>query len=221
MPLQNRVTPFAEIVAIPERGTMLGNRGGRLHDAAQRIGGRRWASRRWICCELAFKGRRRPVMGPGYTELFFLDEVTALAAGHRPCFECRRAEAKAFAAAFSAGQGSAKVLDADAMDDILQADRLEGRRQRRRTMPLGDLPIGSMIAIGEEAFGRHRAGWLRWSASGWASAELQLPEYVSALTPSSIVAALRQGYVPRWHGSFIVTGEPAEGASFRPKSRNP
>jgi len=199
MPLQNRVTPFAEIVAIPERGTMLGNRGGRLHDEQQRIGGRRWASRRWICCELAFKGRRRPVMGKGYTELFFLDEVTALAAGHRPCFECRRAEAKAFAAAFSAGQGTKQILDADAMDEILQADRLEGRRQRRRMMLLGGLPIGSMIAIGEESFGRHATGWLRWSAEGWIKAGFQPQEYVSVLTPSSIVAALREGFVPRWH----------------------
>ena len=201
MPLQNRVTPFAEIVAIPERGTMLGNRGGRLHDDRQRIGGRRWASWRWICCELAFKGRRRPVMGPGYTELFFLDEVTALAAGHRPCFECRRAEAKAFAAAFSKGQGVERMLDADAMDEILQRDRLEGRGQRLRSMPAGALPTGSVIAIGEVAFARHLAGWLRWSAAGWAKVEVQLPELVSALTPSSIVAALREGYVPRWHAS--------------------
>jgi len=201
MPLQNRVTPFGEIVAIPERGTMLGNRGGRLHDDRQRIGNRRWASRRWICCELAFKGRQRPVMGPGYTELFFLDEVTALAAGHRPCFECRRAEAKAFAAAFSAGQGAAEVLGADAMDEILQRDRLEGRRQRRRTMPAATLPAGSMIAIGEEAFGRHALGWLRWSAAGWTRAVPQTREYVSVLTPSSIVAALREGYLPRWHPS--------------------
>jgi len=201
MPLQNRVTPFAEIVAIPERGTMLGNRGGRLHDAERRLGLRRWASRRWICCELAFKGRRRPVMGPGYTELFFLDEVTALAAGHRPCFECRRAEAKAFAAAFSAGQGAGRVLDADAMDEILQRDRLEGRRQRRRTMPHANLPVGTMIGLGGDAYGRHDSGWLLWSAAGWTKINLKPPEHVSVLTPSSIISALRGGFTMRWHAS--------------------
>ena len=106
MPLQNRVDPWGELHAVAARGTMMGNRGGRIHDEHRSLGARRWTSRRWICCELAFKGWWRPVMGRGYTELFFLDEVTALAAGHRPCFECRRAEAKAFAAAFSAGQGA-------------------------------------------------------------------------------------------------------------------
>ena len=107
-PLANRVDPSGAIQAVAARGTLMGNRGGRIHLAADpetgegpRLGRRRWASRQWICCVLAFKGRRRQVMGPGYTELFFLDEATALAAGHRPCFECRRAEALAFAEAWA------------------------------------------------------------------------------------------------------------------------
>ena len=96
-PLQNRVTPFGEIVALVARGTMMGNRGGCLHDAEGRLGRRRCASRRWICCVLDFKGRHRQVITPGrYMELFFLDEATALAAGHRPCAECSHADYRAF-----------------------------------------------------------------------------------------------------------------------------
>jgi len=100
MPLQNRVTPFGELIVTPARGTLMGNRGGRMHADHKTLGSRRWASRQWICCVLAFKGRHRQVWGEGSTELFFLDEVTALAAGHRPCFECRREDAERFAALF-------------------------------------------------------------------------------------------------------------------------
>ena len=104
MPLQNRVSPFGELFAASARGTLLGNRGGRIHRDDRTLGKRRFASRQWICCVLEFKGRRRKVWGDSYTELFFLDEPTALAAGHRPCFECRRAEARAFADAWARGQ---------------------------------------------------------------------------------------------------------------------
>src|SRR6185312_7493852 len=89
MSLQNRVDPYGELLATPARGTMFGNRGGKFHRDDKRLASRRWVSRQWICCVLKFKGRQRNVWGRYYTELFFLDEVTALAAGHRPCFECR------------------------------------------------------------------------------------------------------------------------------------
>ena len=92
MPLQNRVDPWGEIRAVPERGTMLGNRGGRFHRDDRSLGKRRWASHHWICCELHYRDMHHEAMGKGYTSLFFLDEVTALAAGHRPCFFCRRKE---------------------------------------------------------------------------------------------------------------------------------
>jgi hypothetical protein len=101
MPLQNRVTPFGEFIATPARGLLMGNRGGRLHDDARTLGARRWASKQWICCNLDFDDRHRAVWANGYSELFFLDEVTAFAAGHRPCFECRRREAEHFAALFA------------------------------------------------------------------------------------------------------------------------
>ena len=100
MPLQNRVDPFGELFATPSRGLFMGNRGGRIHTDDRKLTKRRWASRQWICCVLDFKSRQRDVWGRYYTELFFLDEVTALAAGHRPCFECRRKDAEAFASAW-------------------------------------------------------------------------------------------------------------------------
>src|SRR5260370_40328038 len=99
-PLQNRVDPFGEFHAVANRGALMGNRGGRLHHDDKTLGGRRWPSKRWLICACAFKGRRRTVWGASYTELFFLDEPTALAAGHRPCFECRHEAAKAFLSAF-------------------------------------------------------------------------------------------------------------------------
>ena len=105
MPLQNRVTPFGDLSAAPARGTFMGNRGGRFHTDARTLTARRWASRQWICCVLDFKRRQRDVWGRYYTELFFLDEPTALAAGHRPCFECRRKEAQVFAARWQQASG--------------------------------------------------------------------------------------------------------------------
>jgi len=121
--LQNRVTPFGEIVATPARGLSMGNRG-ILHDDRRRLGRRRWTHKAWICCVTEFRGRRRQVMAPGrYTELFFLDEAVALAAGHRPCFECRRAAANAFAACWG---GEPRAPD---MDRVLHAERLAGNRQ--------------------------------------------------------------------------------------------
>src|SRR5262249_5883937 len=105
MPLQNRVTPFGALVATSARGTIYGNRGGRFHRDDRTLGTRRWASRQWICCVLSFKGRRHEVWGRRYTALFFVDEVTALAAGHRPCFECRRAAATAFAEGWAQTKG--------------------------------------------------------------------------------------------------------------------
>jgi hypothetical protein len=148
MPLQNRVTPFGEIVAIPERGTMMGNRG-ILHDAHQRLR-RQWAGRAWICCLLEFRGRRDPVMAPGhYTRLFFLDELTALAAGHRPCAYCRRDEYNAFRAAWAEGNphlGPGEALRAPQMDALLQQERIgPGLSKRLHPVTLETLPDGVFV----------------------------------------------------------------------------
>src|SRR5215813_8754404 len=149
MPLQNRVDPFGELFTAPARGTFMGNRGGRFHTAARTLTARRWASRQWICCVLAFKGRRRDVWGRFYTELFFLDEVTAFAAGHRPCFECRRKDAERFALLFS---GRKQRASAAAMDKILQAERLDGKAKRSHRAKLDTLPDGAMISVDGQAF---------------------------------------------------------------------
>lgn len=147
MPLQNRVAPLGDIVASPERGLFTGNRG-IIHDPQTRtLLTRRWASQAWLICSLQWRGVRRTLMSAGsWTELFFLDEATALAAGHRPCFLCRRAAAQAFRAVFPAnGQGG--TPKAHHIDAILHEEPLDGRRKRLHdlTSPAADLPDGAMI----------------------------------------------------------------------------
>ncbi len=129
MPLQNRVTPTGDIIATPHRGMFTGNRG-IIHDPATKTLTRRWASQAWLTCVCEFKGRRREVMGGrSWTELFFLDEATALAAGHRPCFFCRRDDAIRFRAAWQEGNGVRRVLARD-IDAVLHRERLSDGKKR-------------------------------------------------------------------------------------------
>lgn len=200
MALQNRVDPFGELIATPARGLMFGNRGGRFHRDDRTLGKRRWASRQWICCVLQFKGRRHDVWGRGYTDLFFLDEVTALAAGHRPCFECRRADAKAFAERWAQAKRG-NVPHAPEMDVVLQAERLDGRTKRTREMKMDDLPDGAFISLGGAAFAVRGSLLLRWSESGYTENIARPSGNATVLTPSSMVAILQAGYQPRWHPS--------------------
>ncbi|PTW62382.1 hypothetical protein C8N35_101424 [Breoghania corrubedonensis] len=203
MPLQNRVTPDGTIIATPARGLFMGNRGGRIHDPATRtLTSRRFASRRWICCETAFKGRHRTVMGAGYTELFFLDEPTALSAGHRPCFECRRAAANAFARYWQQAHGLGAPPDADTMDRQLHAERLGARPEAALDL----LPDGAAVLVKEDA--AQRPAFVRgdcllvWQAEGYGQ-KLARPRGIALplLTPPSIVAVLDAGYLPHWHPS--------------------
>jgi hypothetical protein len=200
VPLQNRVDPFGELIATPARGTLFGNRGGRFHRADRTLGKRRWASRQWICCVLSFKGRRHPVWRERYTGLFFLDEATALTAGHRPCFECRRADAKSFAEKWAQTKGS-DFPYVDEMDRVLQAERLDGRAKRTHEMPLENLPDGAFVAREEAAYAVRGAHLLRWSDTGYAETIARPRGRASVLTPPSIVAVLRAGYRPQWHPS--------------------
>ena len=200
MALPNRVTPFGALVATPARGTMFGNRGGRFHRDDRSLGARRWASRQWICCVLRFKGRHHQVWGRGYTALFFLDEVTALAAGHRPCFECRRAAANSFAKKWAQARGS-DFPYADAMDRVLQAERLDGREKRMHAMALEDLPDGAFVALDEDAYAVRGAHLLRWSAEGYTERVARPFGGATVLTPPSIVDILQAGYQPQWHPS--------------------
>ena len=193
-PLQNRVDPFGEFHSVAERGGLMGNRGGRLHRGDRTLSGRRWTSRRWIACVCAFKGRRREVWGNSYTELFFLDEPSALAAGHRPCFECRREAAKAFLAAFPG-----RPRGADAMDEALHRERVENRAKRIWRTRLGDLPAGAMIARDRRAYAVRAGALLPWSFAGYGTpAPLEPGALADVLTPPSTVAALKSGYRPLW-----------------------
>ena len=207
MPLQNRVDPFGELFADPSRGTLFGNRGGRIHTDDQRLTRRRWASRQWICCVLKFKGRQRDVWGRYYTELFFLDEVTALAAGHRPCFECRRQDAEAFAGFWSRAKRLREPPRAPAMDVVLQSERLDGRNKRIHRRNIDDLPDGAMIALGEGAFAVRGNALLRWTPEGYGERRRRPRGIaVDVLTPPAILGAFKAGYRPQWHPSAKSRG---------------
>jgi hypothetical protein len=209
MPLQNRVTPYGEIVAVEARGTLMGNRGC-LHDENRRIR-RPFATRRWIACVLEFRGRHRQVMSPGrYTELFFLDEATALAAGHRPCAECRREDYCRFREAWAAANGGrdgAALPSADEMDAVLHAERLDDLRGKRTyTAPAAGLPPGVMVA-GED--GRpYLVGvdWLApWRPEGYGPRVARPRDAVlRVLTPPSIVRAIAAGYIVKTHPESAV-----------------
>ncbi|HET7911365.1 MAG TPA: hypothetical protein VFL49_05010 [Pseudolabrys sp.] len=199
MPLQSRVSPFGELFATPARGTLMGNRGGRLHDSHRKLSARRWINRAWICCKLEFNDRHRNVWGDGYTELFFLDEVTAFAAGHRPCFECRRKDAERFALLFS---GKKQRAPAAAMDKILHAERLDGKAKLSDRAMLDGLPDGAMISLDGQPFALQGNRLLRWEPEGYSQVRSRPRGIdVDVLTPSSIVSVLRRGYVPLWHPS--------------------
>jgi hypothetical protein len=203
MARQNRVTPFGEIEATPARGTLMGNRG-ILHDEAGRLGRRRWQHRRWIACRLQFKSRWRPIMAPrAWTELFFLDEAVALAAGHRPCAQCRYEDHRRFLAAWRRAQGLPEEsrLSVEDIDRVLQAARVDPRRRTQLTFParLADLPDGTFARIGDAAWLLHDGRILRWSHFGYDRAAPVRDIEVQVLTPAPMVAVLSAGYRPALH----------------------
>jgi len=201
MPLQNRVTPFGELVADPARGLVYGNRGC-LHDGGGQIR-RRFANKRWIACRLEFRGwHRQPLMQPGrFTELFFLDEATAFAAGHRPCALCRRDDYDRFVSIWRDGHPG--PAGADAIDAQLHAERVDPdtRAQRRHRAPLGDLPDGAFVLHEGEPWLALAAELLRWTPAGYTdrlprpAAEGPTAETM-VLTPRSLLATLRAGWQP-------------------------
>ncbi|WP_421914330.1 hypothetical protein [Mesorhizobium sp.] len=209
MPLQNRVDPFGAIHAVPERGIFTGNRG-IIHDPdTKTLLRKRWALQAWIICVCEFRNVRRDPMGrnrpggkAGWTELFFLDEVTALAAGHRPCFFCRRERAKDFVQRFGDAFGIAEPR-APQVDKRLHKERLAsgGRATRLNPRALGDLPDGTMISSGRKPYALHHGAALPWSFGGYQPAikfdhqDLADPLLI---TPPTSVAVLRAGYRPAW-----------------------
>ena len=202
MPLQNRVTVFGDIVAHPARGQIFGNRGGRIHRHDKTLSNRRWASDAWIICVLKFKGRQRTLMAPNsYTELFFLDEVTALAAGHRPCFECRRAAAVDFAQRWGQVHGLDQRARAGDMDKVLHQERTGA--QKTKTYPQRDissLPDGAMIVWREQPAAIKGNELLPWTIGGYEK-PIGRPVGVSVavLTPLSTIEILQAGYQPLLH----------------------
>jgi len=203
MPLQNRVTPTGDIIATPDRGMFTGNRG-IIHDPVTKTLTRRWANKAWLTCVCEFRGRRREVMGGrSWTELFFLDEATALSAGHRPCFYCRRDDAVRFRAAWEKGNGVADVLARD-IDAVLHRERLDRGRKRLHplTQPWQSLPDGAMVQAEAESFLIARGRALSWSPGGYRAAGRALPDAM-LLTPPSALRALSAGYLPLLHRSAM------------------
>jgi hypothetical protein len=185
MPHRNRVTPEGEIVAVDARGGMYGNRGGCFHRDDQTLKRRPFASKQWICCVLQFKGRRRKLLQPGlFTELFFLDEATAMAAGHRPCFECRRADAERFAVLWNEVRGKPGRA---AAPDISRAT-------------LGGLADGTFVRTTGGASLVWGGQLWPWSFAGYGAAQhAPADKLVDVLTPPSIVAILAAGFRPKVH----------------------
>jgi len=190
MPLRNRVTPLSEIVADPARGLVYGNRGC-LHDEHGRIR-RRYIGKRWIACRLEFKGwHRTPLQQPGrFTELFFLDEATAFAAGHRPCALCRRADYNRLVELLG--------LSADAIDERLHLERLDPklRGQRRHTAAFDELPDGTFVLHDGEPRLVLGSELLRWTAGGYTARAVRPRGRALLLTPPTLVEVLRSGWRP-------------------------
>ena len=204
MPLQNRVMPTGDIIATPHRGLFTGNRG-IIHDPATKtLLKRRWSSPTWITCVCEFRDWRRKVMGGrSWTELFFLDEATAFAAGHRPCFFCRRDDANRFRAAWEKGNG-VKEVRAKEIDAVLHGERLERGKKRLHPlpMPVTQLPDGAMVQQGEESFLIAQGRMLRWSMAGYSELDASFGNAM-LLTPPSALRAISAGYQPLLHPSAV------------------
>lgn len=204
MPLQNRVTPTGDVISTPHRGLFTGNRG-IIHDPATKtLLKKRWSSPAWLTCTCEFRGRRREVMAQrSWTELFFLDEATALAAGHRPCFYCRRDDANRFRAAWEQGNRVRDVRMHD-IDAVLHHERLDhgSKRLHALLVPLEQLPDGAMVQQGAESFLVTQGRALLWSPAGYTVVERQLGEAV-LLTPPSTLRTLNSGYAPVLHPTAL------------------
>jgi hypothetical protein len=200
MPERNRVTPFGEIVAIEQRGLFMGNRGS-IHRGRAII--RPWQVRRWITCVLEFKGWVAPRWHPGrWTPLFFYDEAVALAAGHRPCALCRRADFNRWMDAWVSAFGERPTVDP--MDRRLHAERVEDRRQRRHATVWRDLPSGAFVAVDGTPALVLEDRLVPWSDAGYGSAiERPAKGNASVLTPDAAVQVLRHGYRPVVHPAAL------------------
>ena len=207
MPRQNRVNPWGEIISVSDRGLFMGNRG-TLHDAHGQLTSQRWTRKPWVTCQLSFKDRHRQVMSPGqYTELFFLDEATALAAGHRPCATCRRDDYSRFKQLWTEANAGRLGLANPAIKDIdntLHGERFISAGMQGDWHPsIKDLPNGTFVVLDQPA-----KAWLvwgsvllEWSPGGYQSYMKRPDGEANVLTPQSVVAVLDAGYKPELHPS--------------------
>ncbi len=224
MPRRNRVDPLGNLIATPARGTLMGNRGC-LHDPEGNVV-KPWARKQWVICLLEFKGRHRQIMAPGrYTELFFLDEVTALAAGHRPCGTCQKARYESFKQLWSkaheesASPGPSAI---EAIDARLHAERSASAGSKGSwEAKFGELPDGTMVTLGSEtasAWLKWRGRLHRWAPTGYCDAmPLESSMRVRVITPISTVRTLSAGFLPQVHES-LVPGEAATGEKAYPET---
>ncbi len=220
-PLQNRVTPTGDIIADPARGAWMGNRGGRFHSDARTLGRRRWASKAWITCVLQHtdaRGRiwQRDVMGAGYTELFFLDEATALSAGHRPCALCRRHDFNRFMACWADANGLASMPIPPTQPRLPRVGHVDPVLHRERTVPPGarpeltrinGLPDGAFVWAADhdrallvaegQLYAWSPQGYQAWTTDGHLPARSAVAGRVHLITPPSVLAVLQAGYQPQ------------------------
>jgi len=216
MPRQNRVTPTGELIAVPDRGLFWGSRG-RLHDRDGNLV-RHSQGKAWAICVLEFKGRRRKLLQSGsFTELFFLDEATGLAAGHRPCGECRSHDYRAFKSAWSSAHPGQEI-NAPAIDAHLHRDRLASRDGHRTYQErLDAIPDGTFVIIDGQPWLVWGAQLLAWSPGGYLTRRPRstASSEVTVQTPRATVATLAAGYRPIVHPSAART-EPRGRAEAEP-----
>ena len=206
MPLQNRVDPWGQLQAVNSRGAWLGNRG-IIHNEKKQIVAQ-WRSNAWITCQTQFKGRLNPVFAPNsYSQLFFVDEATAFAAGHRPCGECRRDRYKEFKAAWiQSNRGQIEIENPSVIDidKILHSERVfEDKKKRTFEAKIGSLPQGTIIEHEGKALLLWQDKLHEWSFDGYSQSQSSLSPSLSVevLTPPSIVRLFASGFTPQVHVS--------------------
>lgn len=208
MTLQNRVTPFGELKSINARGEFLGNRGILHNDEKQIV--KQWRHKAWVTCSLEYQGIQREIFSKGnYSELFFLDEATALSAGHRPCGDCRRERLKEFKLLWqqaNSEDGDTSGTKVELIDTQMHAERTmrDGTKVTYQTK-LGELPDGAFISIDGIALLKWNNKLFEWSASGYTERFETFPEelVVDVLTPRSVIGVIKSGYIPQVHHSAM------------------
>jgi hypothetical protein len=201
--LQNRVDPLGRFIKTSARGSWMGNRGV-IHMHKQIT--KPFKHKAWITCALEFKGRKRTVMMPGrWTELFFLDEATAFAAGHRPCFECRKGDAQRFKSCWLKGNpvhNFNMTTSINLIDAIIHGERIDKEKKKVMHQQVSsDIPEGTFILMNDDAYVFTNSRLHRWTAFGYEDG-IPVPEgsTLTVLTPHSIVNAFRAGYTPQIKG---------------------